>query len=138
MPMCGFSKSMLDGLGLYHQGLAEAVIKKSKESNITVEEAIMWELKEMDTFLKELVVLGNEINKQKLTGIATYSKAFYLSALKKSKEKGIPIEEALNSENETTKGFLFEIDSYYYDYLEGKKENPMKELINWIDNKVGK
>ncbi len=132
MPMCGFSKSMLDGLGVYHQGLAEAVIKKSKESNITVEEAIIWELKEMDAFLKELVVLGNEINKQKLMGIANYSKAFYLGALKKSKEKNIAIEEAMKSENEMTKSFLFEIDTYYYKYLEGKKENPMKELINWI------
>jgi len=132
MPMCGFSKIMLDGLGVYHQGLAEAVIKKSKKNNITVEEAIMWELKEMDTFLKELVVLGNEINKQKLMGIARYSKAFYLGALKKSKEKNIAIEEAMKSENEMTKGFLFEIDNYYYEYLEGKKENPMKELISWI------
>ncbi len=132
MPMCGFSKSMLDGLGVYHQGLAEAVIKKSKKSNITVEEAIMWELKEMDTFLKELVVLGNEINKQKLMGIANYSRAFYIGALKKSKEKGIDIEEAMKSENEITKGFLFEIDNYYYEHLEGKKENPMKKLVSWI------
>ena len=132
MPMCGFSKSMLDGLGVYHQGLAEAVIRKSKETNITVEEAIMWELKEMDTFLKELIVLGNEINKQKLIGIANYSRAFYLGALKKSKEKGLTIKEAMNKENEMTQSFLFEIDNYYYEHLEGKKKNPMKELISWI------
>lgn len=136
MPMCGFSKSMLEGLGVYHQGLADAVIKKSKKSNITIEEAIMWELKEMSTFLKELVILGNEVNKQKLMGIANYSKAFYLGALKKSKEKNIAIEEAMKDENEATKSFLFEIDNYYYEHLEGKKENPMKELISWIGKEV--
>ena len=132
MPMCGFDEQMLDGLDDFHQGLVEAVQRKSKKSNITVKEAVMWELKEMGLFMKELVVLGSETNKQKLVGIANYSSAFYLGALEKSKENNIDIEEAMKEEMKSTRGFLFEIDKYYYDYLEGKKENPIKELVSWI------
>lgn len=136
MPMCGFDKQMLDGLDEFHQGLVEAVKKKSKKDSITVEEAVMWELKEMNLFLKELVILGNEVNKQKLMGIANYSMAFYLGALGKSKEKGIDIVEAMGEEMKSNRNFLSEIDSYYYDYLEGKKENPMRELISWMDKEA--
>ena len=39
MPMCGFDKKMLDGLDDFHQGLVEAVQKKSKKNNITIKEA---------------------------------------------------------------------------------------------------
>lgn len=135
MPMCGFDKQMLDGLGMFYKGLAEAVLRKSKESNITVEEAISIELKDMNDFLKELVILSNELNKHKLIGITNYAKAFYLGALKQSKEEGILIKEAMDNQIKETRNFLFEVDKHFYDHLEGKKEKPMTELVKWIEGR---
>lgn len=134
MPMCGFDEQMLDGIGMFYRGLAEAALRKSKEKNIIVEEAIILEIKDMNDFLKELVILDNEINKQKLIGITNYAKAFYLGSLKLAKDKGISIEEAMNIEIDQTRNFLFEIDEYFYKYLKNK-DNPMKELVSWIREK---
>ena len=51
MPMCGFDKKMLSGLTLFAQSLYEAAIRKSKENNISVEEAMKIEIEEMNEFL---------------------------------------------------------------------------------------
>jgi hypothetical protein len=132
MPLCGFDEQMLDGLGMFYNGLLDAVVRKSKKKDISIEEAIVLELKDIDGFLKELVILNNEIDKQKLIGITNYAKSFYLGSLNLAKTKGIDILEAMKKEIEKTRDFLFEIDKYFYSYLENK-EDSMKKLVHWIN-----
>jgi hypothetical protein len=130
--MCGFDKQMLDGLEMFYNGLIEAVIRRSKEKKISIEDAILLELRDMNLFLKELVILDNEIDKQKLIGITNYARSFYLGSLKEAKEKGIEIIEVMKNEIRKTRSFLFEIDKYFYEYL-GNKSNAMKRLVYWIN-----
>lgn len=132
MPLCGFDKQMLDGLDSFYRGLARAVIRKSKEKNVTVEEAISLELKDMDNFLRELVLLDDGLNKHKLVGITHYARAFYLGVLRYSKEKDMLIKDAMGHQISETRKFLFDIDNYYYQYLEGKTGKPMLELVHYI------
>lgn len=135
MPLCGFDEQMLEGLSNFYKGLAEAVRRKSQERKIPIEAAIILELKDMDDFLKNLVLLGNPLNKDKLLGITQYAKTFYLGALQQSKEKQIPIETAMENQIKETKQFLAAIDTHYYEHLEGKKEQPMTELVQWINGR---
>ena len=37
MALCGFNKQMLEGLKSFHKGLAETVMKKIKQENVTKE-----------------------------------------------------------------------------------------------------
>ena len=37
MALCGFDKQMLEGLKSFHRGLAETVLKKIKQENVTRE-----------------------------------------------------------------------------------------------------
>lgn len=77
MPLCGFDKQMLDGLDSFYRGLARAVIRKSKEKNVLVKDAMEHQISE-------------------------------------------------------TRKFLFDIDNYYYQHLEGKTGKPMLELVHYI------
>ncbi|MDO8537490.1 MAG: hypothetical protein Q7S21_01260 [archaeon] len=135
MPLCGFDEAMLDGLGMFYKGLAKAVIRKAKEKNISIEDSIKIELNDMGDFLEKLQILGNELNKNKLIGITMYAKTFYLGALSQAKEKGIPIEESMEKQIQETRNFLFGVDNHYYSYIEGKKDNPMLELVKWIEGR---
>lgn len=134
MPMCGFDKQMLDGLDEFNKGLIEAVLRISRREKVTVEEAIEFELQEMNIFLKELVIFGNDASKQQLIGIATYSIGFYKGSIELAKNKGIKIEEAMNIEIKKTRDFLCDIDKHYYEHLKGKTAHPMKELVSWMQS----
>ena len=45
MPFCGFDKQMLEGLESYHRGLIEVLKLKSKEKEISIEEALNDQIK---------------------------------------------------------------------------------------------
>ena len=133
MPMCGFDKPMLDGLDLFYRGLADAVIRRSKEDRISVEKAIDLELEDMNEFIQELTKLTTELDKHKLIGLTNYGKSFYLGALERSKQKGILIEKAMDNEIKETRAFLYSVDDQYYKHLKGKKDSPIKELVQWME-----
>ncbi len=134
MPFCGFDKQMLDGLEMFHQGLADSIIRRSGEEGLTVEKAIQTELEEMKVFVKELQRTGNYAQ---LTGLAHYAQAYYDGALQRIQD-GSSTPEAMKIESTTIRGFLFEVDRRYYEDLKGKVPEPIKELVKWIALKGGK
>ena len=132
MPMCGFDKQMLSGLRMFLKGLVEAIDRNSKEKGINLEQALREELEEMEEFVKELRILGNKENKEKLVGLLYFGRAFYLSALHRSRENKIGLRKAMNKEIEGTINFLDEVDKIYYEKLKGKVSNPLRELVKRI------
>lgn len=114
------------------KGLAEAIDRNSKEKGINSEQALREELEEMEEFVKELRILGNKENKEKLVGIVYFGRAFYLSALHRSQENKIELRKAMNQEIEETINFLDKVDKIYYEELKGKVSNPLKELVKRI------
>lgn len=132
MPLCGFDKQMLDGLDMFHRGLADSIIRKSKEVGITLEESIHQELDEMNEFIKELQKLPNRVDKQKLIGLANYAQSFYEGSLQRSRKDSIEINEAMDLEIKTTRNFLYEVDRCYEEDLKGKVPDPIKKLVEQI------
>ena len=163
MPMCGFDKQMLDGLDMFHRGLAYSIIRKVKKmpfcgfdkqmldgldnfhrgladsierrTETTFEAAIEEELTEMDEFIGELQKLDSGLNKMKLIGLANYAKSFYEGALQRSRTDNVGIDKALESEMKDTRSFLFEVDRLYYEDLKGKVPEPIKKLVEYIGGK---
>lgn len=133
MPVCGFDKNMLDGLEKFLTGLIDAIERNSKLNNTSKEKTIEEEIKEMEEFVKELQVLRNKLNKEKLIGLVYFARAFYLSSLQRAKEENIDVNEAMKKEIKDTINFFDEVDKIYYERLKGKVSQPLKELVKWIE-----
>jgi len=123
MPLCGFDQQMLEGLKMFHGGLARAVIKRTNEEKVSVEEAIKYELGEIDAFINELPNLSDEVNRERLIGIARYARAFYQGALTNGFEK----------EDSGTRDFLYSVDRAYYEGFRGRKD-AMTDLITFLND----
>jgi hypothetical protein len=54
MPLCGFNAKMIQGIGLFAQGLFEAVLDRARERGVSMEEAFGSEIAEISAFLGAL------------------------------------------------------------------------------------
>ncbi|MDB4984133.1 MAG: hypothetical protein JWM20_312 [Patescibacteria group bacterium] len=111
MPLCGFNQKMLDGLGLFAEGLWEQAIKRSEEDKVSIEESLKQEIKEMNIF-KEILAEKDPKKVQGLHGIAFLAQALYGHALdtdshKESYDQGFARERKL----------FQDVDAKYYDEL---------------------
>ncbi|MBI2045386.1 hypothetical protein HYT23_04980 [Candidatus Pacearchaeota archaeon] len=122
MPVCGFDQQMLEGLRMFHNGLARAITRRTNEGT-SFERAIHYELEEIDAFVNELPNLSDEINRERLIGIARYARAFYQGALINGFEK----------EDSVSRDFLYSVDRAFYDRFKGRKES-MPDLIKFLNN----
>lgn len=132
MPLCGFDKQMLDGLSMFYEGLAEAVIRKSKANEITMVQAIETEIKEMNEFVDELSGLHDVLARQKLIGITNYAQSFYQEILKRNEHSKRDIRQIMEEIIKETRNFLFMVDKMYEEHFR-QKSSPMKELVSWIN-----
>jgi hypothetical protein len=121
--MCGFDQQMLEGLGVFHAGLARAITKRTGEG-ASFEDAVREELEELDAFISELQNLYNEVDREKLLGISSYARSFYHGALT----------HGLEQEDSRTRDFLYSLDRIYYERLEGRRES-IPELIKILNNR---
>ncbi len=122
MPLCGFDQQMLEGLKMFHDGLASAVTRRT-DGGASLEEAIKYELGEIDAFIRELPSLNDDVNRERLIGIAKYARAFYQGALTNGFER----------EDSSSRDFLYSVDRAYYERFKGRKD-AMAELITFLNN----
>ena len=54
MPFCGFNPKMVHGLGIFAQGLFEAVLERSQVEKIDIKTAFEKEVSELSLFLEAL------------------------------------------------------------------------------------
>jgi len=75
-------------------------------------------------------------DKKMLKGLTIFSQSLYEAALRKSREKGITIEEAMRIEIEEMNEFLFELDQKYEDFRKTSDvPESMKKLVSWVENR---
>ncbi|MBU1198690.1 MAG: hypothetical protein KKF46_07140 [Nanoarchaeota archaeon] len=132
MPFCGFDKEMLDGLDMFYQGLIKAIERKTKEKKTTPESTINTEINEMDEFIGELDNLKNQNDQQALKGAAHLAQAFYKAAT--NSNPGFEDTYcALASQKKHLRKLFYTTDEIYEKECK-KKPNPMKNLVNKLNN----
>lgn len=128
MPICGFNDNMLDGLKGFHKGLVEhGILNRSKKKNLTTDEVIENEIRDMNRFLKEIHHIKDPEVRKLIENLTKYAKSFYELIGKIGLENYSKVINSLNN------GY-FEMDRKYYSELEGKKDD-MKKLVEYI-NKI--
>ena len=132
MPFCGFDKRMLDGLDMFYEGLIRAVENKSKKRRVSLDKILEEEMNEMHMFSQELNNLNNKISRQSLMGVTYLAQALYKGAADYSKQKNIPLSEALKEQKAHLRSLFYKTDEYYETRCRGKP-NPMKYLVDEIN-----
>jgi len=129
MPLCGFNDKMLKGLDLFAQGLWEQAEKRSKEDNVSLEESLKQEIKEMDIF-KEILSKKDSKKVQALHGIALLAQALYGHALDTDSHK-----ESYNQSLGRELNFFQNVDAKYYDDFRPKfgPEEALRKLGEIIE-----
>ena len=126
MPMCGFTKEMLDGLDMLYEGLIKAVEKES------IEQALGKEINDMHAFIGELDNLENSFDRQALMGITNLGQSLYRGAVNLSEQKGISLQESLREQKKHLRELFYRTDETYYRECENTA-NPMYNLIKKIN-----
>jgi len=127
MPICGFNEKMLGGIKDLHEGLVDhGIIDRSKLKNKTTDEINENEIKDMDSFLKEIYNIKDPDVREIIENLTKYARSFYLLVKKFGLKESSKIIKSLNE-------IYFEMDRKYYSELEGKK-NAMRKLAKHLDN----
>lgn len=64
MPLCGFNPKMIQGIGMFAEGLFEATTARAVEENKTLTEAFEIELRDIGLFLQALEDKHQELKKR--------------------------------------------------------------------------
>jgi hypothetical protein len=64
MPFCGFNAKMVQGVGIFAQGLFEAVLDRSQRENIEIRSAFEREVSEITLFLEALENKYQELRRE--------------------------------------------------------------------------
>lgn len=131
MPICGFNSKMLEGVKDFHEGLIDhGIIDRAKLKDKATDEIIENEIRDMDTFLREIHNIKDPETREVIENLTRYARSFYLLVKKIGIKKSSKIISSLNK-------LYFEMDRKYYSELEGKKD-AMKKLAVHLDGlKVG-
>lgn len=131
MPFCGFNERMLEGMEGFHKGLVEhGIISRSKKKNLTTDEVMENEIRDMNRFLKEIHNIKNPEVREIIENLTKYAKSFYELVRKIGLKDYSKVIRSLNN-------LYFEMDRKYYNELEGKKED-MKKLVEHLNKiKIG-
>ena len=70
MPMCGFNPKILEGLALFAQGVYESALRLAKERDVSIEDAMEIEIREMGVFLAALDERYDELRKTRSVDVA--------------------------------------------------------------------
>jgi hypothetical protein len=132
MPLCGYTKEMLDNIGGFNIGLKDAVENKSKSQGITIEAALGIEINEMHAFIGELDNLANHLDRQALLGTTYLAQALYRGAAEYSEKNNVPLQRALDIQKEHLRELFFKTDQYYEKECKGTA-NPMKKLVDRLN-----
>lgn len=128
MPVCGFSKQMLEGMKFFHGGLIEhGIIERSKKKNQMTEETINKEIEDMGRFQKELLTIEDPEIRELIRTLTEYACAFYKLLQREGIENYEKLIEQINN-------LYFEMDNKFYSELEGKPDD-MKQLAIYL-NKI--
>jgi hypothetical protein len=75
-------------------------------------------------------------DKKMLEGLTIFAQSLYEAALRKSREKDITIEKAMEVEIEEMNAFLFALDSKYEEFRKTHDvPESMSRLVSWIGNR---
>ena len=75
-------------------------------------------------------------DKKMLAGLTMFAQSLYEAALRKSQEKNISIEEAMQIEIEEMNEFLFALDETYAKFrVNNNVPKSMQKLVSWVESK---
>ncbi len=75
-------------------------------------------------------------DKKMLSGLTLFAQSLYEAALRKSDEKSISIEKAMEVEIDEMNEFLFALDEKYEGLRKNSNvQNSMEKLVSWVDGR---